>query len=208
MQLTVFQEGNGSSNSYLGYDPDTKEAFIIDPGRDDASYEKFLEEKGLKLTSIILTHAHFDHIGGLERLRKATGARVYIGETEAKTMNDPKLNLSGMLGGESLQLQAPDVYLKPGDKIQVLPDEELEVIDTPGHTPGGICLYGNAILFSGDTLFEGSIGRTDFPGGSYSQIQQSLDKLMALPDDTTVLPGHGGTTTIGREKKINPFIAG
>lgn len=206
MNLTIVPEGMGAANTYIGYDPRTKEAFIIDPGRNDKTYENFLKENGLTLKKILLTHGHFDHMTGAEALRKATGASIYAAEAEKPALEDAKVNLTEMTG-EGKTLKA-DHYLKDDETFEVLPGETFQVLLTPGHTPGSICFYDekDGLLFSGDTVFQNSIGRTDFPGGSYSDIMKSLDRVLKLPASTVILPGHGEKTTVDFEKKYNPFL--
>lgn len=205
MNLVIFQEGYNAANSYLGYDPETKQAFIVDPGREDSSYLNFLKEHDLKLDKILLTHGHFDHMNGAKKLSEETGARIYAADAEADLLRDASLNMTRMIG-EPKELEA-QVYLKPGEVFEVVPGTAFEVLATPGHTKGSVCFYDpeDSLLISGDTVFQGSIGRTDFPGGSYDEIMDSLNRIMQLPEDTQILPGHGNPTSVEVEKRTNPF---
>jgi glyoxylase-like metal-dependent hydrolase (beta-lactamase superfamily II) len=152
-----------------------------------------------------LTHGHTDHIGALAFVQEATGAAVLIHTADAAMLTGPAKNIP-FLGGTKKQSKAADRLLQEGDLIEV-GKISIKVIHTPGHTPGGICLAIDNILFTGDTLFAGSIGRTDFPGGSHRQLIESIKKkLLAFPPETIVYPGHGPATTIGEEKKYNPFL--
>ena len=181
---------------------------MVDPGGFDPAFQKALDEDGIELVYIILTHGHSDHIEGVpEYKRLYPNAKVVCSEEELPILQDGRANFTGMWGGEALILE-PDILVKEGDVITV-GNMSFTVILTPGHTPGGICLYGEGMLFSGDTLFRGSIGRTDFVGGSFDQIHDSIQrKLYTLPDDTRVFPGHEGETNIGWEKLNNPFVRG
>jgi len=209
-------------NCHIVGDPQTREAIVIDPGDDASRILKVIERRHLKVTAIVVTHTHIDHVVGLNRVHQATGAPVYMHADDLGLYNllDQQAAWIGWKAPEKVQL---DRLLKDGDAIRwgLL---EAQVLHTPGHTPGSICLYmpadapasraeekpggrGNSTLFAGDTLFAGSIGRTDLWGGSFEEIMRSLNgKLLALPDDTIVYPGHGEATTIGQERETNPFL--
>jgi glyoxylase-like metal-dependent hydrolase (beta-lactamase superfamily II) len=192
-----------ATNTWLVWDDESLEAILIDPA---ANSKPLLDRiSHLKLKYIVNTHGHGDHIGGDIFFSKATGALLAIHEADAGMLIDNKKNLSAYMD-MPLALRAADTLLKDGDRIRI-GSYSFEIIHTPGHTPGGICLYCDKLLFAGDTLFEQSIGRTDFPGGSHSQLIHAIkSRLFILPDDTIVFPGHGPKTTIGIEKKTNPFI--
>lgn len=189
------------TNCYMIYDEDKKEAIIIDPA-DNADYiADRLAEKGLKPVAVLFTHGHGDHIGAAEELRKKYAIKLYAHKDEDEVLKRPSYNLSAMMGFEA-KITA-DVLLEDNQEIE-LGGIKFKVIHTPGHTPGGCCYYieSEKILFSGDTMFYSSYGRTDFPGGSESQLMHSIkDKLLILDDDVKVYPGHEMTTFIGDEKK-------
>jgi hydroxyacylglutathione hydrolase len=199
----------GCNCSVIG-DEVSREAVVIDPGDDVSRIIEILDKHGLAVKMIVITHAHIDHIGGAQKLREHTGAPVYM-HTADKMLSD-RLDMQAAWLGMETPPQDPgiDQAAHEGDVIRA-GSIEAHVLHTPGHTPGSISLYLplESKLIAGDTLFEGSIGRTDLPGGNMSQITQSIrGKLYTLPEETIVFPGHGGTTSIGREKRQNPFVRG
>lgn len=205
MILKSIVVGSFGANCYVVGCEETKEAVVIDPGGEVNLILDELKGKGLKVKYIVNTHGHIDHIGGNDELREATGAQVMIHEQDASMLTEPKLNFSGMMGRQE-GFKAADTLLKEGDVIE-FGTIKLKVLHTPGHTKGGICLLTDGLVFTGDTLFNESIGRTDFPGGDYDSIIKSiLEKLMTLPDETIVYPGHMGDSTIAHERKHNPFL--
>lgn len=205
MKIIKMEVGNLGTNCYIVYCEISREAAIVDPGGNADEIMQAVRREDLVVKYIINTHGHADHIMGLAEIRTATGAPVLIHEADDKMLTDASLNLSGFMG-KGISVAAADQTLQAGDIIE-FGTVKFTVRHTPGHTPGGICLVGEGIVISGDTLFAESIGRTDFPGGSYQQLIDSITKqLMTLPDDTKVLPGHGPDTTIGWERKKNPFI--
>jgi len=207
MILKTLVVGPFGSNCYIVGSETGKHGLIIDPGAEAKQILRTVNEFGLTISLILVTHAHIDHIGALAAVKEATEAKIAIHEAEAAAgLGMFSRMLSSMTGGSFNQPPKPDRLLKDGDTIDV-DDLSFTVLHTPGHSPGGISLYGHGILFSGDTLFNYGIGRTDFPGGSYKQIMDSIkNRLMALPDETVVYPGHGPATTIGEEKRGNPFL--
>lgn len=205
MEVFEYQTGPLRVNTYLVFD-ETKEAFLVDPGSYLKQISNKIVEKELDLKYIVLTHGHGDHIGGID-LFKADfpDVKVVALEAEKETLNDPVKNNSAVILGGQLSMDA-DIYVQAGETLKV-GDMELKLIATPGHTPGSMSILLEDVVFCGDTLFKGSIGRSDFPGGDYLTLIDSIKtKLFALPDDTKVYPGHMAKTTIGWEKKHNPFV--
>lgn len=207
MTVKMFHAGPLGTNCYLLSNEETKEAVIVDPGGCPANLKEEVRRDGLAVQAILLTHAHFDHIMGIGDALAAFGKMpVYVHEQDMPMLRDPEQNLSAGYGMDFRYTEAEPVT---DGQILSLMGLEFAVIHTPGHTPGGVCYYveSEGILFSGDTLFQGSVGRTDFPGGSSSQLIRSVrEKLFLLPDDTRVCPGHMETTAIWYEKTHNPFV--
>jgi len=211
-------------NCHIVGDPKTRAAIVIDPGDDAAAIIQAIERHRLKVVAIVITHTHIDHVIGLRRVHEVTGAPVYVhgDDLDLYRMLDMQAN---WLGWKTPQTSPIDQLVREGDVIR-WGQYEAQVIHTPGHTPGSICLYmpsnmpkesadamkpknGRGQLFAGDTLFAGSIGRTDLWGGDFAGIIRSLKgKLLELPDETIVYPGHGELTTIGNERATNPFLVG
>lgn len=197
--------GSYLSNCYIVGCENTKESAIIDPGGDFNKIEKGLNELGLTPKIIILTHAHGDHIGAVKDFVENYNTKVYIHKDDASMLNDSSINFSKMITGKNIEIKA-DVELNDGDII-TLGDLDLEIIHTPGHTKGGICVKVENIMITGDTLFNKSIGRTDFPGGSFEEIIKSIkEKIFKYDDDTIIYPGHNSPSTIKSEKMSNPFV--
>lgn len=197
--------GELSTNCYILGDEKTNEGVVIDPGGDFDLIDENIEKLNLKIKYIILTHGHIDHIKALVPLKKKTKAKVLIHKEDLPILSDPIYNLSQFTGEDS-SFSEPDLLLKDGDTIE-FGKVKLLVLHTPGHTPGSISLYTDNLLFTGDTLFCEGMGRTDLPGSSQEKLLNSVkQKLFTKPDDTEVFPGHGPSTTIGWEKKNNPWI--
>ena len=207
MILETFPVGPLRCNCTILGDELTHEAVVIDPGDNLPEILSRLQKHGLTLRQIIVTHAHIDHVGGAALLKKVTGAPVFLNKHDLELLGAMEMQ-AGWLGVPTPEVAPPDASADDHTKIG-LATLPAEVIHTPGHTPGSICLLfpGQNLLLAGDTLFAGSIGRTDLPGGDGRQILRSLrERLLVLPDTTRVLPGHGPETTIGEERQSNPFL--
>ena len=207
MRITNLPSGALQANTYLAVDEKTNEGFIVDPGGYNKVLTKEVRDNDVKIKYIILTHGHSDHICGVnEHKAEFPDAKIVAYKDEEAMLENPNLNQSPGFGVP--YSTKADILVSDGDELKV-GDVTLKFIHTPGHTEGGMCIYVKEAkaLFSGDTLFRQSIGRTDFPGGSYREIMDSIrKKLFLLPDDTNVFPGHMGTTSIGFEKENNPFV--
>jgi glyoxylase-like metal-dependent hydrolase (beta-lactamase superfamily II) len=209
MILESFPVGPLQANCTLLGDEETGEAIVIDPGDEAERIHGRLTELGLKLKQILLTHGHIDHVGGALRLKRLTGAPILMNENDLSQLKIMKMQAS-WLDLATPETAPPDENLTDGLSVG-LKRYPAQVIHTPGHTQGSVCLYFAPLklLMAGDTLFEGSIGRTDLPGGNFDQIIDSLHtRLLPLPDETRVLTGHGPATTIGAERRSNPFLRG
>ena len=198
--------GQMQTNCYIAGNRQTKEALVFDPGDEGYRVMEMLEKEGLELTAVLLTHGHFDHIMGIDGFLSEFDVPVYVHEEDADAMEDPVLNQSSTYTSGYTFDKA--LYLRDRQTLE-LAGYTFQVIHTPGHTKGGCCYYvaSEGVLFSGDTLFQNSVGRTDFVNSSTSDLVHSVrEKLFLLPDDTMVYPGHMGETKIGHEKKYNPYV--
>jgi hydroxyacylglutathione hydrolase len=209
MEIDRLILGEYETNCYLlRSNRAAKDCVVVDPGLEVGRLLDFIKGHKLNPVAVVLTHGHIDHIGGVAGLRENyPDIKVYIHKLDAKMLDDAHRNLSSMMGG-AFSTRPADFSLEDGSVIEQA-EIKLQVLHTPGHTPGGICLYSKSdgIVFTDDTLFAESIGRTDFPGGSLQQLLKSVrEKLFTLPDDTVVYPGHGPSTTIAQEKAHNQFF--
>ena len=212
MRINHYVVGMVQTNCYVVINDKTKECFVIDPGASGKQLAEKIKQDNLELKAVLLTHGHFDHVGGAQDLAEEFDVKIYAHEKEASTLKYPDKNVSWMVGKE--ESYKADVFLKDGEEI-VIADFAIKVLHTPGHTEGGCCYYvaDEAVIFTGDTLFAQSVGRTDFPGGSMSQIVRSIrEKLLTLNEagnletDIMVYPGHNDPTTIETERMENPYL--
>ena len=206
MKIVNIPTGMLQANTYLVCDETSRLGFIVDPGGYSKELKNIIEKNDIQRQYIVLTHGHGDHIGGVqEHLRDFPDAKVVCSRAEEKMLLDPELNEAHHFGPEKVSFK-PDILVDDGDTLTV-GNMTMKFIMTPGHTEGGMCILVDDVLFSGDTLFCRSIGRTDLAGGDFRTIMESIKKkLFLLPDETQVLPGHMGPTTIGFEKEHNPFV--
>lgn len=211
LKIQKFTFNPFAENSYIIWDEETKEAAIIDPGCYDESEKKEIDDhinsNQLKPKFLFNTHCHLDHIFGSCHIKLIYSVEYYAPEEDLELLKNAS-HQAAMFGLEIKEICIPDKYIKHGMKLKI-GNSILEFLFTPGHTPGGYCIYSkeNNICITGDVLFDGSIGRTDLPGGNYSQLFNSIrEKLFTLPDETVIYPGHGELSTIGKEKKSNPFF--
>lgn len=203
MKINVLTVGPLQANCFIVWDELSREALVIDPGDEPERIINFIEEKGLTVKYILCTHAHFDHVGALPEVKAKTGAPVGIHSAE-KEIYEGARDMALFFGYDIDKLPEPDILLNDNDSLKI-GNIEFRVIHTPGHSPGGLCLYGNGVVFTGDTVFAGSVGRTDFYGGSIDELKNSFKKILSLPSHTRILPGHGPESTVEREGKENLF---
>ncbi|MBU1046730.1 MBL fold metallo-hydrolase [Patescibacteria group bacterium] len=205
LKIKKFVVGPIETNVYLVYNEETKKAFLVDCSISVGEYVSFIKENNLDLEFVIITHGHFDHIDGLNDLLKELDVPFYITEKDKHMLKNPMNNGSLIMGG-SVVVKKDPVFVLGGEKIK-FEDKELEIIETPGHSQGGISVKLGDWLFSGDSLFYHTIGRTDFPYSDTEQLLKNIkEKLLILDDEVQVFPGHGRETTIGEEKTNNPFV--
>ena len=205
MHILRMPLGQMQTNAYMVYCKETMEGIIIDPGASGEYVVNQAKEHGIKLKYIVLTHGHGDHIGGVDKIKELLEIPVIAFEKEKEVLNNPTINLSPMLGMGDYVMDA-DIYIDESYEIE-FGNLKGKVYHTPGHTVGGMTIRIGEALFTGDTIFKGSIGRTDFPGGNHSALLNSIhSKIMVLDDDLTILSGHGEITSVGEERVSNPFI--
>lgn len=205
MQIETLVVGQLQVNCFIVACDKTREALVVDPGDEAERILQRLLAHGLQLKLIVNTHGHFDHIGGNRLLVEQTGADLLIHQADLPVLRRAREHAA--LYGMSVTPSPEPARLLAGGEILAVGELRLQVLHTPGHSPGGICLLGDGHLFVGDTLFAGSVGRTDLPGGDHDTLVDGIRRqLLVLPDETIVHPGHGPDTTIGREKRVNPFL--
>ena len=207
MQIETIVVGPFEVNCYLIFDAVSKNGVIVDPGGDDYKIAEGIDRLGFTPRAILLTHGHGDHIAAVESLKGKFNLPLYVGQGEEPLLASPSANISSFFGFE---ITCPPADFSVGDSQVVdIAGLKFTVFATPGHSPGSVCYFIGKSLFCGDVLFNGSIGRTDLPGGNYQQLIDSIDKyILSLPDDIICYPGHGPITTVGSERKNNPFLAG
>ena len=205
MKIETLVLGLYETNCYIVYNED-KEAFIIDPATNADKIKESLDSHNLDLKFMVLTHAHGDHIGALAELMESYPVPVYLHQNELTTLYDQRMSLSSLMNTNIPEKSSQLVPVEDGQEI-TFGQKTIRFIHCPGHTPGGMSIYIKPYLFTGDTLFYGSIGRTDFPGGNYPEIIASCHKLISYPADTIILPGHGPRSLVSQEKMMNPFLA-
>ena len=202
--LKMFTVGPMEANCYILYDPDKREGLIIDPGAEGSRLIKFIEKEKISILYIVNTHGHPDHIGANQKVKEHTGAPILIHEYDAPMLTKSGSLLSFIFPTEYSSPPA-DRLIKDGDLMECA-GMKLRVLHTPGHTPGGVSLLTDDCIFTGDTLFSGSVGRFDLPGGSQEVLLNSIKKILVLDTNLTIYPGHGPSTTVGQELHTNPFI--
>ncbi len=204
MLLEKLIVGPIETNCYVIGCKKTLEGIVIDPGADGEKILRVIKRNKLKIKYIVNTHAHIDHIGANKYLKDALGSEICMHEKDIKFLENPSLNLSVLIERE-ISFPYPDIILTASSQINI-GDLQISVLHTPGHTPGSISLVMNECVFTGDTLFSGSIGRTDFPLANYSQLMRSINKILALPENSHIYPGHGPSSQVGIEKRENPYL--
>jgi len=205
MIIKKFVVGPLENNCFLVIEEVSKECFITDPGDEPDRIMDFVNENTLKVKYLVCTHTHFDHVGAVSDLKKDTGAKIVIHKDDLPIYESSQ-DHAAIWGFEIDPLPQPDAFVSDGDTIAI-GNLQFEILHTPGHSPGGICIYGEGFVITGDTLFAGSVGRTDLPGGDIQKLKTSFKRLMSLSDGVKVLPGHGPETTIGRERTDNFFAS-
>ena len=205
MEIVKLTVGMVQTNCYIAYDEKTKKGFVVDPGADAVRIVDTLQKRGVKAGYIILTHAHFDHVLAVNELRDKTGAQVVVCRAEEPLLTDPELAGYRAFMIADFQPIHADILVDDGGTLDAA-GTTLTFLHTPGHTPGGMCILAGDVMFSGDTLFAGTCGRCDLPGGDYSTMLKSLARLAQLPGDYRVYPGHEASTTLEAERAGNPYM--
>lgn len=206
MEVKTLSVGILATNCYIVYDPESRDAYVVDPGDDASRILRTVVALNLHVLGVVLSHVHYDHILAADEVCRETGAPLLVGAGDKDALSDRNRNLIDLFDSHCVLTLSADRLLREGDTLP-LGDESLTVLETPGHTPGCICLDSGSILISGDTLFAQGAGRTDFPGGHHAALCRSLRRLADLTGDRTVYPGHGESTTLAVERLINPYMA-
>ncbi len=203
MYIKCLAVGPLEGNCFIVADEASNKCIVIDPGDEPDRIMDSVKERGFEVVYIVCTHGHFDHIGCVGDIKQETGAKIVIHKDEIPTYHAAK-DMAGYWGFDIDALPEPDIKVQEGDFVK-FGDLSFEVFHTPGHSPGGICLYAEGLAFTGDTIFAGSVGRTDFPGGDINKLRDSFRRILSLPEETKILSGHGPATTVGKEKRTNMF---